>query len=114
MLLELPPPQLLILLASEDNLKQRVDEAVEVILTHTRDVPGEVLLEMDVFNFSKTSSSNNSSSNTTKKPGEEEWHGDGTEDNTPLFYQPGKKGFYSPRLGKPTPERINAFRNVGR
>lgn len=119
MLLELPPPQLLILLASEDTLKQRVDEAVDVILTHTRDVPGEVLLEMDVFNFSKTSSGSanggsGGTSSSTKKPGEEEWQGDGVEDSSPLFYQPGKKGFYSPRLGKPTPERLNAFRNVGR
>jgi len=31
-----------------------------------------------------------------------------------LFYQPGKRGFYSPRQGKCTPERLNAFRNVGR
>ncbi|CAL8144298.1 unnamed protein product [Orchesella dallaii] len=114
MLLELPPPQLLILLASEDTLKQRVDEAVDVILTHTRDVPGEVLLEMDVFNFSKNSTTNTGTPTTAKKPGEEEWHSDGVEDNSPLFYQPGKKGFYSPRMGKPTPERINAFRNVGR
>jgi E3 ubiquitin-protein ligase EDD1 len=31
MLLELTPAQLLLLLASEDSLRQRVDEAVEVI-----------------------------------------------------------------------------------
>lgn len=36
------------------------------------------------------------------------------EDNAPLFYQPGMRGFYSPRAGKNTPERLNAFRNVGR
>lgn len=36
------------------------------------------------------------------------------EDNAPLFYQPGPRGFYSPRLGRGTEARLNAFRNVGR
>jgi E3 ubiquitin-protein ligase EDD1 len=36
------------------------------------------------------------------------------EDNAPLFYQPGRRGYYSPRQGRATPERLNAFRNVGR
>ncbi len=32
----------------------------------------------------------------------------------PLFYQPGKAGYYSPRVGPDTPIRLNAYRNVGR
>ena len=32
----------------------------------------------------------------------------------PLFYQPGKAGFYAPRVGNNTPERLNAYCNVGR
>ena len=36
------------------------------------------------------------------------------EDNAPLFYSPGKRGFYSPRMARPTEIRMNAFRNVGR
>lgn len=32
----------------------------------------------------------------------------------PLFYCPGKQGFYSPRQGKASYERLNAFRNTGR
>ena len=36
------------------------------------------------------------------------------EDNAPLFYSPGKRGFYSPVQGKGSAERLNAFRNVGR
>lgn len=36
------------------------------------------------------------------------------DDNTPLFYCPGKQGFYSPRQGKASYERLNAFRNTGR
>ena len=104
MILELPPPQLLILLASEDTLKSRVDEAVDLILTHSKEISGEALIDLDVFNFSKNSQTPTSASET------EQW----AEDSSPLFYQPGIVGFYSPRLGKPTPERLNAFRNVGR
>lgn len=36
------------------------------------------------------------------------------EDDAPLFYQPGLRGFYSPRVGRGTEIRLNAFRNVGR
>lgn len=36
------------------------------------------------------------------------------EDVSPLFYCPGKRGFYSPRPGRNTPERLNVFRNIGR
>merc|ERR1712241_317171 len=35
-------------------------------------------------------------------------------ETAPLFYQPGKRGFYSPRQARPTEVRLNAFRNVGR
>lgn len=31
-----------------------------------------------------------------------------------LFYQPGRPGFYAPRAGTNSPERLNAYRNVGR
>lgn len=40
--------------------------------------------------------------------------GTALDDAAPLFYSPGKRGYYSPRQGRATPERINAFRNVGR
>ncbi|OTF69943.1 hypothetical protein BLA29_003354 [Euroglyphus maynei] len=36
------------------------------------------------------------------------------DDDSPLFYQPGLRGFYSPRAGRATENRLNAFRNVGR
>nr|XP_027205852.1 E3 ubiquitin-protein ligase UBR5-like isoform X2 [Dermatophagoides pteronyssinus] len=36
------------------------------------------------------------------------------EDDAPLFYQPGMRGFYSPRAGRSSENRLNAFRNVGR
>ena len=38
----------------------------------------------------------------------------GLSSDVPLFYQPGKAGFYAPRVGAITPERLNAYRNVGR
>lgn len=36
MLLELSPAQLLLLLASEDSLRARVEEAMELLITHGR------------------------------------------------------------------------------
>lgn len=43
MLLELPAPQLLIILASEDTLRQKADEAMEIILNRQRQDIGECL-----------------------------------------------------------------------
>ncbi|RDD37597.1 E3 ubiquitin-protein ligase UBR5 [Trichoplax sp. H2] len=37
-----------------------------------------------------------------------------SKDNEPLFYQPGKVGFYSPRPGSNSLTRLNLFRNIGR
>ncbi|XP_048590266.1 E3 ubiquitin-protein ligase UBR5-like isoform X2 [Nematostella vectensis] len=95
MLLELSPAQLLLLLASEDTLVQRVDEAVDVI---------------------------NEAKNLSKEPAEEESvasapvseQEESAEEHTPLFYQPGKAGYYSPRPGQYTDDRLNCYRNVGR
>ena len=39
---------------------------------------------------------------------------DSEGERCPLFFQPGKPGFYSVRAGPPTPLRLNAYRNVGR
>ncbi|KAK4302521.1 hypothetical protein Pmani_025398 [Petrolisthes manimaculis] len=93
MLLELTHAQLLLLSASEDALRQKVDEAVDLILAQGRDHTPEY-----------------SPSHQDTDEG-----GDEPEDaSAPLFYQPGKRGFYAPRQSRPTLERINAFRNVGR
>lgn len=54
------------------------------------------------------------SGSTTTSRTDENDDDDDPDDNCPLFYQPGKRGFYSPRQGRCTPERLNAFRNVGR
>lgn len=99
MLLEIPTPQLLSLLSSEELLRQKVNEALDIIA------------------FKQKSESNNTSSSSgqSKKMNPvvllEPCH---VEDNDPLFYMPGKRGFYTPRQGYGSFERINAFRNIGR
>lgn len=192
MLLELSPAQLLMLLASEDALRQKVEEAVDLILNHGQEIASEALLgnifalfisvsnfqhtciynfffpDLDVFSLSDRSGSgsgggtnqggagssgtlgsgnsagtSSSSGNVKKSSGigaggslsailpsssasttkssliagiemmDTDPLDDG-EDNAPLFYSPGKRGFYSPRQGKGSFERLNAFRNVGR
>lgn len=111
MLLELSPAQLLLLLASEESLRQRVDEAMEIILSHNnRDMNPENLLDLDIFNL--TADKNKKSNNVERRSDVDEE--EDLEDNAPLFWQPGKRGFYSPHPGKSSPERLNAFRNVGR
>jgi E3 ubiquitin-protein ligase EDD1 len=44
MLLELTPAQLLMLLASEDALRQKVEEAMELILSHGQELASEALI----------------------------------------------------------------------
>lgn len=65
-------------------------------------------LDLDVFSLSErgAASGGSGSSATTVNAA--------ADDAAPLFYSPGKRGYYSPRQGRCTPERINAFRNVGR
>lgn len=112
MLLEQSAAQLLLLLASEDALRQKVDEAVEIVVSHGREA--ETLLDLDVFSLGERARrSSTSGGGAARRSDAEEEEEDG-EDNSPLVYQPGKRGFYSPRQGKCTPDRLNAFRNVGR
>ncbi|XP_033727140.1 E3 ubiquitin-protein ligase UBR5-like isoform X1 [Pecten maximus] len=111
MLLELSPAQLLLMLTSEETLRQRVDEAVDIILSHGRELSAEALLDLDIFNLSSSDKKKKSTTSDRRSDVEEE---DDLEDSAPLFWQPGKRGFYSPRPGKNTSERLNAFRNVGR
>ncbi|XP_054747498.1 E3 ubiquitin-protein ligase hyd isoform X1 [Anastrepha obliqua] len=97
MLLEIPTPQLLSILSSEDTLRQKINEA------------------LDIITYKQKSEANNASNQTQKKMIPvvllEQCQ---IEDNEPLFYSPGKRGFYTPRQGYGSFERINAFRNVGR
>lgn len=70
----------------------------------------ENLLDLDIFNL--TADKNKKSNNVERRSDVDEE--EDLEDNAPLFWQPGKRGFYSPHPGKSSPERLNAFRNVGR
>ncbi|XP_035430151.1 E3 ubiquitin-protein ligase UBR5 isoform X5 [Spodoptera frugiperda] len=108
MLLELTPAQLLVLLASEDALRQKVREAMDLIVMH----PSEAILDLDVFSLSErgggaAGGAGGAAGTSAAAPAP-------PDDAAPLFYSPGKRGYYSPRQGRATPERINAFRNVGR
>ncbi|XP_041974178.1 E3 ubiquitin-protein ligase hyd isoform X2 [Aricia agestis] len=113
MLLELTPAQLLVLLANEDALRQKVREAMDLIVMH----PSEAILDLDVFSLSERGGTSGAGSGSGAggaggaAPGSA---APAPDDVAPLFYSPGKRGYYSPRQGRPTPERINAFRNVGR
>jgi len=78
-----------------------------------------MLPDLDVFNLAQQGQSTSSSGATKRKATEQLQKGDeppeeDVEDNMPLFYCPGKRGFYSPIQGKASAERLNAFRNVGR
>jgi len=74
-------------------------------------------LDLDIFNLS---ASGNPNSGKKKKPASQSDRRDDIdededlEDNAPLFWQPGKRGYYTVRPGKGSAERLNAFRNVGR
>jgi len=143
MLLELSPANLLLLLATEDTLRERVEEAVDIILTSgsgsvaSQNLPptsnpseieappgtgppqhSENMSPLDVFNLATgltppPSSSHKKEAASSPAHDQTKTETEG-EDLAPLFYQPGKKGFYSPRQGRPTDVRLNAFRNVGR
>ena len=142
MFLELSPAQIVFLLASEDTLRSRVDEAVDMIFRSGNEQqasqnpspsgsnlsanPGaspvstanpvavssdhSLLPDLEIFNLSKSKEETEKSGETSQTATNES----AVEDNLPLFYSPGKRGFYSPIQGKATPERLNAFRNVGR
>ena len=141
MLLELQPSALLMLLTSEESLRQRVDEAVDIIMSHgryelqhalilglhmvnlnhalcimmflclfsARGLSADVILDLDIFNLSSDKNKKPTSGKRSDVDEEED-----LDDSSALFWQPGKRGYYSPRPGKNTPERLNAFRNVGR
>ncbi|KAK6633415.1 hypothetical protein RUM44_004018 [Polyplax serrata] len=109
MLLELSSGQLLMLLASEDALRQKVDQAFEMIFSYGDDNGSASHLDMDTFNGADRSEKKGISNNLTDAEMVEN-----QEDSSPLFYSPGKRGFHSPRQGRGTYQRLNAFRNVGR
>ncbi|XP_066547011.1 E3 ubiquitin-protein ligase UBR5 isoform X4 [Amia ocellicauda] len=116
MLLELSPAQLLLLLASEDSLRARVEEAMELIIAHGRENGADSILDLGLLDSSdKSQQENRKRHGSSRSVVDMELDDpDDGDDNAPLFYQPGKRGFYSPRPGKNTEARLNCFRNIGR
>lgn len=109
MLLELGYVDLNSIFTKEDSFKLKVNEALELLMIRGgSDLGGSgggSVENGEVYNLS--------SGGELKRLSCLEEDAD-LEDNSPLFWQPGKKGYYSPRPGRNTPERLNAFRNVGR
>ncbi|XP_016930962.4 E3 ubiquitin-protein ligase hyd [Drosophila suzukii] len=95
MLLEIPTPQLLSVISSDETLRQKVNEAIEIIT-----------FKLNSEASAQSSQPKKSPSVVLVEPVD--------DDNEPLFYSPGKRGFYTPRQGFASFERINAFRNIGR
>lgn len=103
MLLELPPHQLLMLLASDDALRIHVLEA-NAILSSTGNENIDQSTADAISNTLKLCKKSISSPNLP----------DEISDDGPLFFDPSNCGFYAPISGRNSPERLNAFRNVGR
>lgn len=101
MLLEsLSTPQLHRMINLDEDLRLKVEEAMNLLSSHsTRETPQNTAANLthERLLTSKTSLID-------KQPTE----------YAPLFWQPDKKGVYAPRPGKATPERLTAYRNVGR
>lgn len=145
MLLDLPPTQWIMLVSSDETLRQRANEAMALITFRQRmdrdngasgSSSGNPQLSASVsLNISGSATLNIISTeppqdNAQQQPpasSSQQQQGSSKklnpivvlsdcqiDDNAPLFYQPGKPNFYSPRQGYPSFERINAFRNVGR
>ena len=89
------------------------------------------ILDLDIFSLSDRASNNMNSSDRPNSDKNKSQLGEGSRsmdsekeetedaaaaesDNEPLFFQPGKRGFYSLRPGKNSADRLNCFRNVGR
>lgn len=140
MLLELSAAQLLMLLASEDALRAKVEEARQIILAHqmgNQSLLGKLLYDLIILSelcrcfhlesfpsckmcvaemdlLSSGGSKTGAGSSTSTPDPNPESSEETVEDNAPLFYTPGKRGFCSPRQGRASFERLNAFRNTGR
>uniref|UniRef100_A0A7N8XQ82 HECT-type E3 ubiquitin transferase n=1 Tax=Mastacembelus armatus TaxID=205130 RepID=A0A7N8XQ82_9TELE len=106
---------LLLLLASEDSLRARVEEAMELLIAHGRENGADSILDLGLLEAPEKAQENRKRHGSTRSVVDMELDDpDDGDDNAPLFYQPGKRGFYSPRPGKNTEARLNCFRNIGR
>ncbi|CAF0940743.1 unnamed protein product, partial [Didymodactylos carnosus] len=96
--------------STDDDLRVKVEEAMNVLTSHsTRDV------QTESTSSSLTSKPSQQQQPLPSQPQPQQTTFDKQLDEyAPLFWQPDKKGFYAPRPGKYTTERLTAYRNVGR
>ena len=88
---------------------------VSTYFYNSRELNAEALLDLDIFNLSSTSRDDKKKKAGTSSDLRSDMEDDDElDDKSPLFWQPGKRGYYSPRPGKGSQERLNAFRNIGR
>ena len=108
MLLDLERHHLLLIKSDPDLLREKVEEALGLILSCAGNPVGANSGSANSQAGSKSGNENSSASMLGDAAAVDD------DESAPLFYQPGKTGFYSPRLGKCTKERLDVFRNVGR
>lgn len=74
----------------DEELKLRIDEAMSLLTSTNTEIPPTVVINDRLLSNQQLN------------------------EDTPLFWQPDAKGVHAPRPGKHTPERLTAYRNVGR
>jgi hypothetical protein len=126
MLLELRSSQIQQLINNIILFRQRVDECLILLINSTNSTTNESNIDNSTFtssinvNLTPSSSTATTTTSTTTTPiNRSIEQKEDPVDNSPLFWCPNKQitncaVFYSPRGGHDTPERLNAFRNVGR
>ncbi|KAK1896054.1 E3 ubiquitin-protein ligase UBR5 [Dissostichus eleginoides] len=92
----------------------RVEEAMELLIAHGRENGADSILDLGLLEAPEKAQNRKRHGSTRSVVDMELDDPDDGDDNAPLFYQPGKRGFYSPRPGKNTEARLNCFRNIGR
>ncbi len=104
----LPKPQLQRIINVDDDLRLKVEEAMNILTSHsTREIQQNDTLTTTTTTTTAVANErllNNKISSFDKQLNE----------YAPLFWQPDKKGVYAPRPGKYTPERLTAYWNFGR
>ncbi|OWA51736.1 E3 ubiquitin-protein ligase UBR5 [Hypsibius exemplaris] len=123
MILQLDMANLELMLQNEDVLNARVDEAVQALHQQRPELAyHSPTSEMMATLVGSSPSSVNLSFSPSPLAGgktaaakeEEKVEEKLNDDDDPLFYEPGRPGFYALRPGKNSPARLTAFRNVGR
>ena len=116
MLMQLDLPALESMVHNDDLMNARVDDAVQALIAQRPDLAYSneftttaLNLPIEVTHASIIKAPITSSGKEEEKPEEKL-----NDDDEPLFYEPGKPGFFALRAGRSCPARLSAFRNVGR